>query len=136
MKALFGTQGRAFTMNLKAACAVNQIEIHIDKFGVKQMNGKLTKAKCCTTGTLERSAGKVSFVVVTACVIQHLIFLTRQLHRRLKQQTLPGTHLPPFIEDFKAFETACQLWPYYGQLFIFWWQSLESISGKESLAFC
>ena len=75
----------------------------------------LTEAKCCTTSTLERSArsaGKASFVT-TAGVVQHLIFLTR-LHRRLKQQTLPGTHFPPFIEDFTyftAFEAACQLWP-------------------------
>ena len=31
MKALFGTQGRAFTKNVNAACAVNQFESHVDK---------------------------------------------------------------------------------------------------------
>lgn len=81
-------------------------------------------------GEERRQGGKASFVA-TAGVMQHLIFLPRQ-HRRLKQQTLPGTHLPLFIEEKTQ---RLKLLANYGRLFIFWWQSLESICGKESLCF-
>lgn len=60
------------------------------------------------------------------------IFLPRQLHRRLKQQTLPGTHLPPFIEDFTAFEAACQLWPTFHILVAV----SGKLVGKSPFAFC
>ncbi len=117
VKALFGTQGRC--IHILCECSLRCKPVWKSRWqeGSVWSGRRLTEAKRGTTGTLERSAGQWSFVVWgllsgrTAGVMQHLIYLTRQLHRKLKQQTLPGTHLPPFIEEFKAFETACQVRP-------------------------